>query len=74
MGDVVFEVEFSDDAGRTYAMAPIRADRLLVQGYAREHRVGLTSRGSRTWLLDWSHQWAGISAPRIRCRLTAASS
>lgn len=29
----VFEIEFSDDAGRTYAMAPARADQLLVLHY-----------------------------------------
>lgn len=29
----VFEVEFSDDQGRTYATATLRADRLMVLRY-----------------------------------------
>lgn len=29
----VYEVEFSDDAGRTYAMAALRADQLMVLHY-----------------------------------------
>ncbi|HKP52723.1 MAG TPA: DUF4926 domain-containing protein [Chloroflexia bacterium] len=29
----VFEVEFSDDEGRTYATAPLRADQMLVLHY-----------------------------------------
>ncbi len=29
----VFEVEFSDDEGRTYAMAPLQADQLMVLHY-----------------------------------------
>jgi len=29
----VFEVEFSDDEGRTYAMLPLRADQLMVLHY-----------------------------------------
>lgn len=29
----VFEVEFADDAGRTYAQLPLRADQLLVLHY-----------------------------------------
>lgn len=30
----VFEVEFSDEAGRTYAMAALRADQIMVLHYA----------------------------------------
>ena len=30
----VFEVEFCDDQGRTYAMAPLRADQLMHLVYA----------------------------------------
>lgn len=29
LGDPLFEVEFSDDRGRTYAMAAIRADQMM---------------------------------------------
>ena len=29
----VFEVEFSDDEGRTYAMAALRADQIMVLHY-----------------------------------------
>jgi hypothetical protein len=29
----VFEVEFSDDSGRSYAQLPLRADQLLVLHY-----------------------------------------
>lgn len=29
----VFEVEFSDDEGQTYAMLPLRADQLMVLHY-----------------------------------------
>ncbi|HVC63552.1 MAG TPA: DUF4926 domain-containing protein [Acetobacteraceae bacterium] len=29
----IFEVEFADDAGRTYAQVPLRADQLLVLHY-----------------------------------------
>jgi len=29
----VFEVEFSDDEGRTYALAALRADQLMVLHY-----------------------------------------
>ncbi len=30
----VFEIEFSDDQGRTYAMLPLRADELIVLHHA----------------------------------------
>ena len=30
LADDVFEVEFSDDAGKTYAMLPLNAEQLLV--------------------------------------------
>jgi len=30
LAPAVFEVEFSDDDGRTYAMLPLRADQLMV--------------------------------------------
>jgi hypothetical protein len=30
----VFEVEFSDDDGRVYALLPLRADQLLILHYA----------------------------------------
>jgi hypothetical protein len=30
LGDDVFEVEFSDDQGKTYAMLPMRAEQLIV--------------------------------------------
>ena len=30
LGGGVFEVEFSDDAGRTYALEPLRADQLVI--------------------------------------------
>ena len=33
LSDDVFEVEFADDAGRTYAQLPLRADQLLVLHY-----------------------------------------
>ena len=33
VGDEAYEVEFIDDAGRTYALAPIHAARLLVLHY-----------------------------------------
>lgn len=29
----VFEVEFSDDDGKTYAMVPLRADQLMILHY-----------------------------------------
>lgn len=29
----VFEVEFNDDDGRTYAMVPLRADQLMILHY-----------------------------------------
>jgi hypothetical protein len=29
----VFEIEFSDDTGRTYAMLPLRAEQLIVLRY-----------------------------------------
>lgn len=31
----VFEVEFCDNQGRTYAMAPLRADQMIVLHYQR---------------------------------------
>ena len=34
LGDEAYEVEFIDDTGRTYALAPIHAARLLVLHYA----------------------------------------
>ena len=33
LGDEAYEVEFIDDAGRTYALAPFHAARLLVLHY-----------------------------------------
>ena len=33
LADGVFEIEFSDDEGRTYVTIPIRADRLMVLHY-----------------------------------------
>jgi hypothetical protein len=33
MGPAIYEVEFSDDAGRTYAQLPLRDDQLLVLHY-----------------------------------------
>jgi hypothetical protein len=33
LGPDVFEVEFTDDAGRTYAQLPLHADQLLVLHY-----------------------------------------
>jgi Domain of unknown function (DUF4926) len=33
LGPGVFEVEFSDDEGRSYATLPLRADQLLVLHY-----------------------------------------
>jgi hypothetical protein len=33
LGPGVYEVEFSDDDGRTYAQLPVSADRLLVLHY-----------------------------------------
>jgi len=33
VGDEAYEVEFIDDSGRTYALAPIHAARLLVLHY-----------------------------------------
>ena len=35
----VYEVEFSDDAGRTYASLALRAERLLQLRYERGNRV-----------------------------------
>ncbi len=32
----VYEVEFSDNEGRTYAMLPLRAEQLMVLHYAPE--------------------------------------
>ena len=34
LADDVFEVEFSDDAGKTYAMLPLNAEQLLVLHHA----------------------------------------
>ena len=33
LGPETYEVEFSDDAGRTYAQQPLRGDQLLVLHY-----------------------------------------
>ena len=33
LGPEVYEVEFSDDGGRTYAQLPLRADQLMVLHY-----------------------------------------
>ena len=33
----IFEVEFSDDDGRTYAQLPLRQEQLLVLRYQSEH-------------------------------------
>jgi hypothetical protein len=33
LGPEVYEVEFSDDSGRTYAELPLRSDQLLVLHY-----------------------------------------
>jgi uncharacterized protein DUF4926 len=33
LGPQVFEIEFSDDSGRTYAQLPLRGDQLLVLHY-----------------------------------------
>lgn len=35
----VYEVEFSDDEGRTYAMAPLRTEQLLPLMHARATRA-----------------------------------
>lgn len=35
LGPDVFEVEFSDDEGRAYAMLPLRAAQLMVLHYRR---------------------------------------
>ena len=32
----VFDVEFSDDEGRTYAMLPLRRDQLMLLHFKRE--------------------------------------
>ena len=34
LDDDVFEVEFADEAGRTYVQAPLRSDQLMVLRYA----------------------------------------
>ena len=34
LGAEVYEVEFSDDNGRTYAQLPLRAEQLMVLHYA----------------------------------------
>ena len=34
LAEGVFEVEFSDDSGRAYAMVPLRADELMVLHYS----------------------------------------
>jgi hypothetical protein len=34
LGSDVYEVEFSDDSGRTYAQLPLRAEQLMVLHYA----------------------------------------
>jgi hypothetical protein len=39
LGVGVFEVEFSDDAGRTYAMAAVPAHQLLVLRYEPDRKV-----------------------------------
>jgi hypothetical protein len=33
LGPEVFEIEFSDDGGRTYAQLPLQSDQLLVLRY-----------------------------------------
>ena len=33
LGPETFEVEFADDSGRTYALAPLRAPQLIVLHY-----------------------------------------
>jgi Domain of unknown function (DUF4926) len=33
LADGVYEVEFSDDDGRTYALLPLRADQLMMLHY-----------------------------------------
>jgi hypothetical protein len=35
----VYEIEFSDDEGRTYASLPLRADQLLPLHHAPSHRA-----------------------------------
>ena len=35
----VFEVEFSDEEGRTYATAPLRAEQLLVLQHEPSHQA-----------------------------------
>ena len=39
LADGVYEVEFSDDAGRTYASLPLRADQLLELHHEPSHRA-----------------------------------
>jgi len=34
LAEGVFEVEFSDDSGRAYAMVPLRADALMILHYS----------------------------------------
>jgi hypothetical protein len=34
LDDGVYEVEFSDDGGKTYAMLPLRVDELMVLRYS----------------------------------------
>ena len=36
LGSNVYEIEFSDDSGRTYAQLPLRSDQLLVLHYEPE--------------------------------------
>lgn len=37
LSDGVFEVEFSDDSGRTYAMVPLGPRQMMVLRYERAH-------------------------------------
>jgi hypothetical protein len=39
LGPGVYEVEFSDDAGRTYASLALRADQLLELHHAPSHQT-----------------------------------
>lgn len=39
LDDGIYEVEFSDDDGQTYAMAALRSDQIMKLHYAPERKV-----------------------------------
>jgi hypothetical protein len=39
LGPRVYQVEFSDDSGRTYASLPVRADQLMLLHHAPSHQA-----------------------------------